>query len=125
MRIVACDAPEVALARREATALVHLLELADEMVLVRTSRTLEYRPEVMKWQGRPIVLIATACAKTRFCPFKWHCWQTASRSAGSSAAGLTIVKSRPSTIFGCAACSSPGPWHRSQPIAWPAKKGGR
>ena len=60
MGIVAGDAPESALARFEATALVHLLELADETVFGRARWLLQHGPEAMEWQTRPKVLIPAA-----------------------------------------------------------------
>jgi hypothetical protein len=68
MRIVACDAPKAPLACLEAATLAQLLELADETVFDETVRTLEYRPEALKGQSRPKVLIASACAQDAFLP---------------------------------------------------------
>ncbi len=56
MRIVAGDAAESALAGEEATALVHLLDLADEPVLGRVRRRLQHRPELIERQPGPIVV---------------------------------------------------------------------
>ena len=59
MRIVAGDATEPAVTGAEATALVHLLDLADEPIRRRARRLLEHRPDPIKGQSGPEILIAT------------------------------------------------------------------
>ena len=92
--------PSRALARAEATALVHLLDLADEPVLGRVRGRSNTVQNSMERRPGPIVLGPTVQPQDAPMPIRWHCSQTASRSEGSSAAGLTIVMSRPSTATG-------------------------
>ena len=60
--IVARDAPEPAAAGDEALALVHLLDLADKTVFVLLFGLQEHRPEPLKRQAGPIILLVTASA---------------------------------------------------------------
>ena len=60
MGIVAGDAAEFSLARFEATALVHLLELADEAVFILARRPFKYRPEALKGKTGAEVFIPAA-----------------------------------------------------------------
>src|SRR5262249_51548978 len=57
VRIVAGDAAEPACAGAEATALVHLLDLADEAVLVPARGALEHRPDAMERQPGPEIVV--------------------------------------------------------------------
>ena len=57
MRIVAGCASQRALARAEAAALVHLLDLANEPLLGRPADCVEHGPELMERQTRPVILV--------------------------------------------------------------------
>ena len=59
MRIVAGDAAEPAVAVAEATAVVHLLDLADEPIFGRVLGPLEHRPDAIeRYPGPKIVILA-------------------------------------------------------------------
>ena len=80
------------------------------------SRTAVRRPEKIP-ESRPGLSM-------RATPVRWHCAQTLSRRSADNFRGFTMP-SPPSTVpvFIFATCSSPEPWHRSQPIP-PSRKAG-
>ena len=127
MRVVAGDAAEPASTRAEAAARVHLLDLADER---------DPRPG------------PTAGSKTDQNSMEAAARADSPRSRRSSSHNAPIavqvalladrLPERGLQVRGVddrhvpavdalrdvPTCSSPGPWHRSQPIAWPLKIGG-
>ena len=63
MRIVAGCASQRALARAEAAALVHLLDLANETLFGRPVGGVEHGPELMERQTRPVILVPAVASQ--------------------------------------------------------------
>ncbi len=79
--VVARDAAHLAPALAEATALLHLLDLAEEAGPAGRLATFTNTDsmDVKGSPGRKSVSFRPA-RTTRISPCRWHCWQTASRS---------------------------------------------
>ena len=111
---------------REAGALIHLFDVPDRLLSVRHTGMPDERVDE-EFERQPGAEVEDAAAGSNHPRLPLKVALLADRLSKHRLEMLRIDDRVVDSLrrAGCFTCNSPGPWQRSQPIAWPVKMGSR